>query len=385
MALDSANKPSSEPSNELPNHAPAKVRHAGVPSARRRWAVTATAVLIVVFLTISLGELMIRWLAPQRSLYPRSQYSRDYGFLPYADTEMVNEVPGRWRFVYQTNAQGHRGPLLPLSNRYLRPVVVLLGDSYTFGVGVDDGQEYAQPLRQALAGRFDVVNLGVEGWGLTQEIRRFYELGQLYQPAVVVLQFCANDPSDNLLNAVTAVQDGRFVFRPSGSGLESLKRYLSQSLLQRSQIYNLLREVGYGLWRGREVQAQMRAGAADAGAAGAAAPGTQTPADEAGYIALLDLFADDLQRRGIRLVMFAVDGQLERFPSLRDQVKLLHAQHRLRYVELMDWFAGTEIEKSPEGHWAASTHRMVAARLAAELASGAEAGGVARAASTANP
>jgi len=376
MAIDSPTEPLPEPPRK-PSNRPADLRRVGVPSARRRWAVAATAMLIVALLTVTLGELMIRWLAPQRSLYPRTQYSRDYGFLPYADTEMVNEVPGRWRFVYRTNAQGHRGPLLPLSNRYLHPVVVLLGDSYTFGVGVDDGQEYAQPLRQALAGRFDVVNLGVEGWGLTQEIRRFYELGQLYQPAVVVLQFCANDPSDNLLNAVTEVQDGRFLFRPSSSGLESLKRFLSQSLLQRSQIYNLLREVGYGLWRGREVQAQMRVGAA--------APGAQTPADEAGYIALLDLFAADLQRRGIRLVMFAVDGQLERFPALHDRVKSLHAQHRLHYVELMDWFAGTEIEKSPEGHWAASVHRTVAARLAVELVSGAGAGGVARAASPANP
>lgn len=376
MAIDSPTDPLPAPPPK-PFDRPADLRRAGVPSAGRRWAVAATAVLIVVLLTVILGELMVRWLSPQRSLYPRTQYSRDYGFLPYADTEMVNEVPGRWRFVYRTNAQGHRGPLLPLSNRYLRPVVVLLGDSYTFGVGVDDGQEYAQPLRQALAGRFDVVNLGVEGWGLTQEIRRFYELGQLYQPAVVVLQFCANDPSDNLLNAVTEVQDGRFMFRPSSSGLESLKRYLSQSLLQRSQIYNLLREVGYGLWRGREVQAQMRVGTA--------APGAQTPADEAGYIALLDLFAADLQRRGIRLVMFAVDGQLERFPALRDRVKSLHAQHRLHYVELMDWFVGTEIEKSPEGHWAASVHRTVAARLAAELVSGVGADGVARAASAANP
>lgn len=340
------------------------------PSKRRPRLVAITAALIVTLITIVLGELMIRWVAPQRSLYPRTQYSRDYGFLPYPDTEMVNEVPGRWRFVYHTNAQGHRGPLLPISNRYPRPVVVLLGDSYTFGVGVDDGQEYAQPLREALRGRYDVVNLGVEGWGLTQEIRRFYELGQLYQPAVVVLQFCSNDPSDNLLNAVTAVRDGRFVFEPSASGLETLKRYLSQSILQKSQIYNLVREVGYGLWRGREVRSQMRMDGPSTAASAATAPGAAPPADEANHMRLLALFADDLHRRGIRLVMFAVDGQLDRFPALREQVKSLQQSGTMQYVELMDWFPGGEIAKSPEGHWAPSVHQVVARHLAAAVDTG---------------
>ena len=331
------------------------------PPARRRWALVAAATLVVAVVTITLGELMIRLVDPQRSLYPRTQYSKDYGFLPYPDTDMVNEVPGRWRFVYHTNAFGHRGPALPISNRYVRPVVVLLGDSYTFGVGVDDGQEYAQALRQLLAGRYDVANLGVEGWGLTQEIRRFYELGQLYQPSVVVLQFCSNDPSDNLLNAVTAVQDGRFVFRSTSSGLESLKRYLSRSLLQKSQIYNLVRDVAYGLLRGREVEAQMRVNGPLAAASGVP---YEPRADEAYHMQLLELFASDLERRGIRLIMFAVDGQLERFPALREQVKSLQQRKLLQYVEMMDWFAGGTIEKSPEGHWAPAVHQVVAAHLA---------------------
>ena len=265
------------------------------PSRRRRLAVAASAMLIVAMLTVALGELVIRLIAPQRSLYPRTAYSRDYGFLPYPDTTMVNEVPGRWRFVYRTNRDGHRGPAPARANRYPRPVVV-------------------------------------------------------------VLQFCANDPADNLLNPVTVIEDGRLVFKASPSRLESLKRYLSHSLLQKSQIYNLVRDVGYGLWRGREVQAQMRAGAT--------AATLTTPADEAMHMRLLELFAADLQRRGIRLVMFAVDGQLERFPALRHRVAQLHERGLLQYVELMDWFAGGVIETSPEGHWAASAHQVVAAHLA---------------------
>lgn len=349
------------------------------PSPGRRRAIVATAVLLVVVVALALGELMIRIVQPQRSLYPRTQFSTGYGFLPLPETTMVNEVPGRWRFTYRTNAQSHRGTAPPISNRYVRPVVVVLGDSYTFGVGVDDGQEYAQGLRDRLAGRYDVANFGVEGWGLTQEIRRFYEVGQLYQPSVVVLQFCANDPSDNLLNPVTDVLEGRFVFRPAPGRYGVLKQYLSTSWLQRSQIYNLLRDVGFNLVRGREIVTQMRLGGAPPTAPGGGGPSV-APADELNHIRLLNVFAADLQRRGIRLVMFAVDGQLERFPTLRDAVRSMQQRGQLQYVEMMDGFPGGVIAKSPEGHWAPSVHQGVAALLAQAIEAQVPPAGVAGAA-----
>ena len=44
---------------------------------------------------------------------------------------------------------------------------------------------------------YNVINLGGSGWGLTQEIKRFYEFGQLYHPKVIILQFDETDPKDN--------------------------------------------------------------------------------------------------------------------------------------------------------------------------------------------
>lgn len=133
------------------------------PSRRRKISLVAAAVLISMTLTNVAGELLIRLTIPQCSLYPCTQFSESYGFIPYPNTRMVHEVPGRWRFEYTTNEFGHRGPSVPVSNEYPRPVVVVLGDSYTFGVGVGDGQEYASVIREQLADRYDIANLGVEG------------------------------------------------------------------------------------------------------------------------------------------------------------------------------------------------------------------------------
>src|SRR5437667_8092616 len=131
-----------------------------------------------------------------------------------------------------------------ISNRYDRPNVVMLGDSATFGQGVNDGEEYPLVLAKQLAGEASVVNLRVPSFGLTHEIRTFYEFGLLFQPAVVVLQFSFNDPYDNFYEMVTTVQDGRFRFhrdRSMSRAMGHVKQWLSNSILQRSAAYNFTR------------------------------------------------------------------------------------------------------------------------------------------------
>ena len=325
-------------------------------SFKKKLGFYAAMVILVLGATGVMAEFAIRLANPQVAMYPRFDYSSRYGMIPFASRQIVQEKPGQWHFVYTTNEYGHRGLDVPLSNRYELPHVVVLGDSFTFGIGVNDGEEYSAVMRQRLKNRFEVVNLGVGSWGLTQEIRRFYELGQLYQPKIVVLQFCANDPSDNLYSPVTSVRDGRFSFHNSGGRLEWLRKILADSWIQRSQLYNLLHYVVYHGLRGQQIEAEMRLNPRDQ-AAGAAGK------EEIVYAELLEAFADDLKAKNIRLIMFAVDGQFASFPHILKKVRGLHQSGKLTHVELMDWFGGQIPEKSPEGHWAASSHGVVGERL----------------------
>src|SRR5262249_17457961 len=70
----------------------------------------------------------------------------------------------------------------PISNVYDRPNIVVIGDANTFGLGVADGEEFSALLNNALGTEASVVNLGVPGWGLTSEIRAYYEFGRLFDP-----------------------------------------------------------------------------------------------------------------------------------------------------------------------------------------------------------
>ena len=116
-------------------------------------------------------------------------YSQLYGW------DLRPGFEGELHDVWMTvDAHGHRGdgrarPVPPGRAR-----VVMLGDSITFGSWARDGDTFSA----LLDGHYDVVNLGVEGYGTAQELLKFEHEGSRYRPDVVVLNFTvANDVSDN--------------------------------------------------------------------------------------------------------------------------------------------------------------------------------------------
>ena len=307
---------------------------------------------------IVIFEVLLRLFAPQPYIYPRYQYSERYGQTLYPSTVMVAERPGHWRFTYTTNEFGLRGPTVPVSNRYELPNIAIIGDSYTFGNGVNDGEPYPAILADLLAVRANVVNLGVPGYGLAQQIRHFYEFGQVYQPSIVLLQFTNNDPADNLFYRVAKIEDGRFVFqgdRSIGPILRRIKDFLANSIVQRSQAYNFVRDRLYDTMRARKV----------ANASDANAKRGMISSEERLHNDLLELFVEDLRDRGIEVVLFGVDGHLAEFPGIMAKVKQLDDRGLLTYVTSEPWFEDVSDYASPEGHaWGAKAHRIVAHELA---------------------
>jgi len=318
----------------------------------RLWIILILSTIVVTLVGL---ELMVRVLSPQAYLYPRYQHSERLSLTLLPSTEIVAALPGAWRFVYTTSEYGFRAPTMAVSNRYDRPNIVILGDSYSFGQGVNDGEEYPALLRKLLGDRANIINLGVPGYGLTQQIRLFYEFGNAYDPSIVVIQFCSNDPDDNLFYRVTEIEDGRFVFkkdRSFGSFSGRIKDFLSDSIIQRSQLYNFLRQTAYQTLRGWHVEQEV---AAD----------DDTGGKERLYNKLLGLFVRDLHRRGIDVVFFGVTDSLEQFPHIAAEVAALSDEGLLSYLPSEPWFEGISDYGSPEGHgWGAKGHRVVAEHIA---------------------
>jgi lysophospholipase L1-like esterase len=69
--------------------------------------------------------------------------------------------------------------------------ILAVGDSFTFGDEVDDGQTWPAQL-QSLTGR-RVLNGGVSGYGVDQIVLRAEQLAASFKPAVIVVAFIADD------------------------------------------------------------------------------------------------------------------------------------------------------------------------------------------------
>jgi lysophospholipase L1-like esterase len=95
--------------------------------------------------------------------------------------------------VYKTNSLGYRNPEIgPKQGKRL----LFLGDSITFGQGVNEGWTFVrllENLARAQGKNWETVNGAVEGLGTNGELAVLNETGLALKPDVVVLDFYLND------------------------------------------------------------------------------------------------------------------------------------------------------------------------------------------------
>jgi lysophospholipase L1-like esterase len=168
---------------------------------QRLYQARAGFILGGVSLLLSLGalELAIRLIDPLGiSYYERiGDYTRD----KLADKQLISRHKPSWETRYgdvlvSYNEQGLRDrPILPKGENEYR--VLALGDSVTFGWGVDQDKTFSARLESLLQGRLHrpvrVINSGVAGYNSVQEVTYFKQEGLALQPDLVLLTYVQND------------------------------------------------------------------------------------------------------------------------------------------------------------------------------------------------
>jgi lysophospholipase L1-like esterase len=102
-----------------------------------------------------------------------------------------------------TNSLGFRGRDVAIPKPEGRFRVVALGDSVTFGWGVNDADTFCAQLEQQLRARLrghevEVVNLAVPGYATRQEVALLKRNLSSLQPDLVLVGFYSNDLPDTL-------------------------------------------------------------------------------------------------------------------------------------------------------------------------------------------
>lgn len=94
--------------------------------------------------------------------------------------------------TFRTNSRGLRDKDYELEKPDNVTRIVVLGDSFTWGFGVNDDEVYTEVLERRL-NDVEVINLGVTGFAISQEIRYLKREGLKYNPDIVLLALCMND------------------------------------------------------------------------------------------------------------------------------------------------------------------------------------------------
>ncbi len=104
--------------------------------------------------------------------------------------------------------------------------ILVLGDSHTFGWGVEMEETYARRLERRLNSarrvntRVEVINCGVPAMGTAHQILFLETEGWRYRPDAILLGFFFNDVNDNAISPLFRLEEGRLVRRdpPDRSG-----------------------------------------------------------------------------------------------------------------------------------------------------------------------
>ncbi len=168
----------------------------------------AVLVTLTIVLTLGLAEAMLALIAPVnyrrppaddfdaewRSLLhqPSTTPGLDYELAPNRD-QMARGARVR------TNSLGMRDdePRGPLGRRLVRIAVV--GDSFTFGFGVEQHATYCHQLegrlnQRAAACDYDVLNFGVSGYGTRHEAAVLEHKVMPFEPDLIIVGYVMNDP-----------------------------------------------------------------------------------------------------------------------------------------------------------------------------------------------
>lgn len=294
-----------------------------------RWIATGCVFGLSMVVALLIGELMVRHLAPQKlyrfpggmfESHPTLQYRLAPHFVGVSNTvEFKTRV--------RTNGLGLRA-----KREYGRPGpatfrLLVLGDSFTMGVRVEQDETYGQVLARRLTNGersptqspaqppapidkdYEVINAGVPGYNTQQALTYLRESGLALDPDLVVLGFyIGNDITENFAAPSISVRDGYLQSGEASDGV--LPAWLRRYLALNSHLYQLLWPyqrwlVDRSLWV-RTEQERLRRRLA------IYAPTSNGP-DDSDFVALweatrrqLAAMADIARERGVRVAVVVI-------------------------------------------------------------------------------
>ncbi|MCU0666913.1 MAG: SGNH/GDSL hydrolase family protein [Candidatus Omnitrophica bacterium] len=149
---------------------------------------------------IVLAEGLIRIAMPNYAFYQRTypgkfankdsrqvRYDKDLGWVFKKSAELEG-------IKYSINKQGFRDPRDFEDKRTIKKNrIVILGDSFVFGLCVNEELSLPSLIQQKLGDSYEVFNLGMSGYGIDQMYITYKKYAPVINPDIVILAFISDD------------------------------------------------------------------------------------------------------------------------------------------------------------------------------------------------
>jgi lysophospholipase L1-like esterase len=321
----------------------------------RKLAFSFTAFLLCLALlgaVVAVGEMAVRSVAPKSDdvkLGVRLEHSeRRYGLRPNVRSIKTGVLVG-------TNSLGFREKEYPVERLPGVPRIAVLGDSYTFGVGVEFSEIFSKQLEAELnrsREAYEVINFGVIGYNTVMELATFREAAAQFRPDLVIVAYVLNDTER--WGASGQAQVG-------GNNIQSLVNAGHLWLKERSMLYSYLSpKIGavFGLFNARYAvgQANQTVRSFDEGSLG--------------WIesrqAILDI-ANEARMRGARTLVIIFPMMLDfatyPFGPAHDKIAQFCKDHEIEVLDLLPRFRHEKVSDLVvflDGHPNSRAHRIFA-------------------------
>jgi lysophospholipase L1-like esterase len=320
-------------------------------------------ILIGLVAALLLTEAAVR-LFFDEAVQPRYVVNSGYGVRAnQPNVRTRHYVPGDYDVQISTNSAGMRGRReYPVERTTGTRRVLMLGDSFTFGYGVNDDEVVSAVLEDLLDARMpggaEIINLAVSGFGQAEELVMWREKAKAYRPDVVVLFYFDNDIGNNAVSQLFRLDANGVPERTGteylpGSDLqESMFAFApTRWLFEHSEAWNLVRNRLSSLVQRRILRAQGLATFDD----------VTTGATELTR-ALLRRFVAEVRTAGAHPIIVVIPNSRQmnsNFPLSAEELTTLG-------VPLLDGrdFLTRDDYYRRDSHWRPSGHRKTAVELA---------------------
>jgi len=154
---------------------------------------------------IGIAELILKvipvYIGRHSDMFNFIEYDSTLGWKVKPDLNTVINFSDVENVPFRTNSLGLRDKEFPIERTPGRCRIVVLGDSFTWGLGVKAEDRFTGILEKEHP-EWEVFNFGVPAYGTDQELLLWEKHARFYQPDLVILSLYSNDYDDNLFEVL---------------------------------------------------------------------------------------------------------------------------------------------------------------------------------------